>query len=72
MLHVGGFVALLGVRFLAGFLLSGLLSMAVRRLKALLISVILNLIIITLGPLFLLYLFFFTSLGIRWWGFTPS
>jgi hypothetical protein len=68
LLDVGGLVAVLGVRFAAGFLLSRPLSMAVSRLKGLLISVILNLIIITFGPLFLLYPFLFTSLSIRWQG----
>jgi hypothetical protein len=72
LLHVGGLVALLGVRFVADFLISRPLSMAARRLRGLLISVVLNLIINTFGPLFLLYLFCFTSLSIRWRGITPS
>jgi hypothetical protein len=33
LLHVGGLVALLGVRYVAGFLLSRPLSMASRRLR---------------------------------------
>jgi hypothetical protein len=71
LLDVGGLMAFLGMRFVAGFLLSCPFSMAVRRLRGLLIGVILNLIIITFRPLLLLYLFF-TSLSIRGWRITPS
>jgi hypothetical protein len=64
-------MAFLGVRFVACLLLSRPLSMAARRLRGLLICVVLNLIIITFGPLLLLYLFF-TSLSIRGRRITPS
>jgi hypothetical protein len=65
LLHIGGLMVFLGVRFIARFLLSRPLSMAARRLGRLLIGVILFFTTSTLGSLllFLLYLFF-TSLGI--------
>jgi hypothetical protein len=64
-LDVRGFVALLGLRFVARLLFGWPLPMATRGLSALHIGVILDLIIITFGPLFLLNLFFFTSLTVR-------
>jgi hypothetical protein len=72
LLNVGGFVALLGMGLVMSLLFSWPLPMAARRLSGLHVCVILNLIIITFGPLFLLDLFFFTSLSIRWRGITPS
>jgi hypothetical protein len=65
-------MAFLGVRLVAGFLLSWLFSMAARRLGGLLIGVIL-LFTITLSPLLLiLFYLFFTSLGIGGRRVTPS
>jgi hypothetical protein len=71
LLDVGGLMAFLGMRFVACLLLSRPLYMAVRRLRGLLIGIIFNLIIITLSPLLLLYLFF-TTLSIRGRRITPS
>jgi hypothetical protein len=71
LLDVGGLMAFLVMRFVAGFLFSWPFSMAARRLRGLLIGVIFNLIIITLDPLLLLYLFF-TTLSIRGRKITPS
>jgi hypothetical protein len=73
LLHVGGLMAFLGVRLVAGFLLSRPLPMVERRLGWLLISVIL-LFTITLSPLLLLLLLYllFTSLGIGGRRVTPS
>jgi hypothetical protein len=78
LMNIGGLVAFLGMRLVAGFLFSWPLPMAARRLKWLLIGVIL-IFTITLCPLFLLLLllllllyFFFTSLGIRGRRITPS
>jgi hypothetical protein len=47
-------VAFLGVRFVAGFVLSKPLSLAAGRLRGLLICVVLNLIITTFGLLLFL------------------
>jgi hypothetical protein len=73
LLHVGGLMAFLGVRLVAGFLLRRPLPMAARRLGWLLISVIL-LFSVTLSPfLLLLFLYLlFTSLDIGGRRVTPS
>jgi hypothetical protein len=65
-MNIGGLVAFLGMRLVAGFLFSWPLPMAARRLEWLLIGVIL-LFTITFCPflLFLLLYLFFTSLGIE-------
>jgi hypothetical protein len=58
LMNIGGLVAFLGMRLVAGFLFGWPLPMATRRLGWLLIGVILLLLLL------LLFYFFFTSLGI--------
>jgi hypothetical protein len=63
-MHIGGLVALFGMRLVPSFLFSWPLPMTARRLGGLLIGVIL-LFTMTFGPLLLLLLYlFFTSLGL--------
>jgi hypothetical protein len=66
LMDIWGLMALFRMGLVAGFFIGWPLSMATRRLKGLLISLIFNFIIITLCPfLFLLLLYlFFTPFGI--------
>jgi DMSO/TMAO reductase YedYZ heme-binding membrane subunit len=66
LMDIRGLMALFGMGLVAGFFFCWPLSMAMRGLRRLLISLIFNFIIITLSPfLFLLLLYlFFTPFGI--------
>jgi hypothetical protein len=67
-------MAFFGMGLVVGFFFSWPLSMASRRLRGLLISLIFNFIIITFSPffLFLLHYIFFTPFGIGGRRVTPS
>jgi hypothetical protein len=74
LMDIGGLMALFGMGLVARFFFSWPLSMAMRRLRGLLICFIFNFIIITFSPLLLLLLhyFFFTPFGIGGRRVTPS